>query len=115
MARSKQNNPDPPITRKIEPAATPEEREQQIIALAIERMQQRIVDGTATGQELIHWAKLGSQKSKLEMERLREENQLLKAKTESIKSEKLVAEMFAEAIAAMKSYQPPPDEEEYEE
>lgn len=115
MARSKQSNPDPPITRKIEPAATPEEREQQIIALAIERIEQRILDGTATGQELIHFAKMGSQKNRLEMERLREENQLLKAKTESIKSEKLVAEMFAEAIAAMKSYQPPPDEEEYEE
>lgn len=112
MAKSKQSNPDPPITRKIIPADTPEARESQLIALAVERVEQRILDGTATAQELIHFLKLGTTTAKLEQEKLRKENILLEAKTEQIKAEKNNAEMFAEAIAAMQSYRPPMDEEE---
>lgn len=112
MARSKASNPDPPINRKIEPAMTPEIRESQLIALAVERVEQRLLDGTATSQEIIHFLKLGSMKEQLEMEKLKKENELLRAKTEAIKAEKQTAEMFAEAIEAMRSYRPPEDEEE---
>lgn len=112
MAKSKANNPDPPITRKIAPADSPEVRESQLIALAVERVEQRLLDGTATSQEIIHYLRLGSTKNQLEMEKLKKENELLKAKTEAIKAEKQTAEMFAEAIAAMQSYRPPADEEE---
>lgn len=112
MAKSKANNPDPPITRKIVPADDPEARQNQLIALAVERVEQRLLDGTATGQEIIHFLKLATTKHQLETERLRKENTLLEAKTEQIKSEKQTAEMFAEAIEAMRSYKPPEDEEE---
>lgn len=115
MAKSKANNPDPPITRKIIPADNPEDREKQLIALAVERAEQRLIDGTATGQEIIHFLKLATSKYQLETERLRKENTLLEAKTEQIHSEKQVAELFADAIEAMRSYKPPEDEEEVEE
>lgn len=114
MARAKEKYSDPPITRGIKPAMTPEARESQMIALAIDRVEQRIIDGTATSQELVHFLKLGTQEKKLEMEKLELEKQLLKAKTDQIKSAQEDAKMFADAIAAMRSYRPTVDEEDDE-
>ena len=90
--------------RKIRPALTPEARENQLIALAVDLVQQRLIDGSASSQETTHFLKLGSMKNQLEMEKLREENKLLKAKTESIQSAKRVEELYAEAINAMRRY-----------
>ncbi len=112
MAKAREKIVDPPITRKIRPSAKPEVRETQLIALAIDRVEQRLRDGTATSQEIIHYLRLGSQKEKLEMEKLRHENELLKAKTEAINAEKESAKMFAEAVAAMSSYRMPTEEDE---
>ena len=90
--------------RKIRPALTPEARENQLIALAVDLVEQRLLDGSASSQETTHFLKLGSMKNQLEMEKLREENKLLKAKTESIQSAKRVEELYAEAINAMRRY-----------
>ena len=90
--------------RKIRPALTPEARENQLISLAVDLVEQRLLDGSASSQETTHFLKLGSMKNQLEMEKLREENKLLKAKTESIQSAKRVEELYAEAINAMRRY-----------
>ena len=90
--------------KKIRPALTPEARENQLIALAVDLVEQRLLDGSASSQETTHFLKLGSMKNQLEMEKLREENKLLKAKTESIQSAKRVEELYAEAINAMRRY-----------
>ncbi|MBO4540755.1 MAG: hypothetical protein J5736_02130 [Bacilli bacterium] len=101
----KTEKPQPkPIERKIRPALTPEARENQLIALAVDRVEQRLLDGTATSQEIIHFLRLGSIKEQLEMEKLKKENELLKAKTEAIQSAKNTEQLFAQALAAMKSY-----------
>ena len=103
MPRNKKTvnlNPD----RKIRPALTPEARENQLISLAVDLVEQRLLDGSASSQETTHFLKLGSMKNQLEMEKLREENKLLKAKTESIQSAKRVEELYAEAINAMRRY-----------
>lgn len=103
MPRNKKTvnlNPD----KRIRPALTPEARENQLIALAVDLVQQRLIDGSASSQETTHFLKLGSMKNQLEMEKLREENKLLKAKTESIQSAKRVEELYAEAINAMRRY-----------
>ena len=47
-------------TRKIRPALTPEARENQMIALAVDLVEQRLLDGTASSQETTHFLKLGS-------------------------------------------------------
>ena len=47
---------------------------------------------------------MGSSKERLEKEKLEEENKLLRAKTESIKSAKKQEELFEEAIRAMRHY-----------
>ena len=103
MAKVKAKCSSDPV-KKIRPALTPEARENQLIALAVDLVQQRLLDGSASSQETTHFLKLGSMKNQLEMEKLREENKLLKAKTESIQSAKRVEELYAEAINAMLRY-----------
>ena len=91
-------------TRKIRPALTPEARENQMIALAVDLVEQRLLDGTASSQETTHFLKLGSMKNRLEMEKLQEENRLLKARTEALQSAKRAEELYSEAIKAMRRY-----------
>lgn len=90
--------------RKLRPALTEEARESQMIALAVDLVEERLLNGTASSQETTHYLKLASSKHKLELEKLREENRLLQAKTESIQSAKRVEELYAEAINAMRRY-----------
>ena len=101
MKKAKPTNAEP---RKIRPALSPEARENQMIALAVDLVEQRLLDGTASSQETTHFLKLGSTKNRLEMEKLQEENRLLKAKTEALQSAKRVEELYSEAIKAMRRY-----------
>lgn len=113
MKKARPTNAEP---RKIRPALTPEARENQLIALAVDLVEQRLLDGTASSQETTHFLKLGSMKNKLEMEKLQEENRFLKAKTEALQSSKRVEELYLEAIKAMRRYSGQggsPDEDEY--
>ena len=112
MGRAKEKPTDPPMIRNIKPAKTMEAREQQLISLAVDRAEQRLMDGTATGQEIIHFLKLATVEKQLEMKKLELENELLTAKTAAIKEQQEVSKMFAAAVAAMTSYRMPPDEEE---
>ena len=93
MPKAKTTTSNP--SRKMRPALTPEARENQLIALAVDLVEQRLREGTASSQETTHFLKLGSMKNRLEMEKLEEENKLLKAKTESIQSQKRVEELYA--------------------
>lgn len=90
--------------KKIRPALTPEARENQLIALAVDLVEQRLLNGTASSQETTHFLKLGSTKAKLELEILEKEKELMAAKTEQLKSQKRMDEMYVKAIAAMKKY-----------
>ena len=47
------------------------------------------------------------------MERLEQENQLLRAKTEAIQSQKRVEELYAEALNAMRDYSGKGNPDEY--
>ena len=105
-------------SRKIRPALTPQAKEDQMIALAMDLVQQRLIDGTASSQETTHFLKLATSKARLEQERLALENELTKAKTESIRAQKRSDELFAEAIRAFKTYSGNSrgeEEEEYDE
>lgn len=90
--------------KKRRPALTPEARENQMIALAVDLAEQQLIDGTASSQVITHFLKLGTEKAKLEQEKLRRENDLLKAKTESIESGRRIEELYSEAINAIKQY-----------
>lgn len=91
-------------TKGLRPALTPEARENQLIALAVDRAEQQLLDGTASSQVITHFLKLGSMRERLERERLEEENKLLKAKTENLKSMKRSEELMEMALKAFRSY-----------
>ena len=103
MAKVRGVNPSNP-PKKIRPAMTPEAREQQLINLAVDLVEQRLLDGTASSQETVHFLKQASSKYKLENERLKKELELMAAKTESIKSQQRTEEMMEAAIRAFKGY-----------
>ena len=104
-----------PQTKRRRPALTPETRENQLIAMAMDLVEQRLADGTASSQETTHFLKLGSPKARIEKEKLEREVELLRAKTEALESEKNMAEMYTRAIKAMQRYGGHGgDDEEYE-
>lgn len=92
-------------TKKSKPAMTPEARENQLIALAYDLVEQRIRNGTATSQETTHFLKLGSSKARAEKEKMEKEIKLLTAKTEALESQKRVEELYSNALEAMRTYQ----------
>lgn len=86
------------------PATTPEGRENQLIALAVDLAEKQLQAGTASSQIITHYVKLGSSREKLEQERLKGENELIAAKVEAMESVKRVEELYASALNAMRSY-----------
>ena len=109
MAKVKQ----PSSSKKSRPALTPEAREGQLIARAIDLAEQQLIDGTASSQVITHFLKLGSMREKLERERLEEENKLLKAKTKSYANAEEVKVLYADALKAMRNYSGMGDPDEY--
>ena len=98
---------------KLRPALTPEARENQMAALAMDLVEQRLRDGTASSQETTHFLKLVSSKAKLEQERLRLENELVAAKTKALADAEEIKVLYEEALKAMRRYGGHGDEEEY--
>jgi hypothetical protein len=90
--------------REIRPALNPEARENQLISLAIDLVEQRLLDGTASSQETTHFLKLATNKAKLERERFELENELIRAKTQALKDQADMKVLYADAIAAMRRY-----------
>lgn len=93
-----------PKATKLPPAYTPEERENQLISLAVDLAEKQLLEGKASAQVIVHYLKLASTKEKLQKDLLEKQVELAAAKTEAIQSEKRVEEMFANAINAMRSY-----------
>jgi len=90
--------------RRSAPALSPEAREKQLISMAVNLAEEKLLDGTASNQIIVHYLKLASSRERLEREKLEKENELLRAKTEALESAKRVEELYSEAIQAFKSY-----------
>lgn len=89
---------------KRPPARTPEEQENYMIEIAMEAAEKKIKSGKASSQLLTHFLKKASVKETLEKEKLEAEVELLKAKKESLESQKLLQELYADAIKAFAIY-----------
>lgn len=98
---------------KMRPALTPEARENQMIALAMDLAEQQLRDGTASSQLITEFVKRGSTKARLEKEILAEQKELMAAKTENLKSAQRIEELYADAIKAMRNYAGHGDSDEY--
>lgn len=99
------------VPAKLRPATTPEARENQMIALAVDLAEKQLREGTASSQVITHYLKLGSTKEKLEKEILEKQKELITAKTENLQSAKRIEELYSDAIAALKEYRGDNDEQ----
>lgn len=90
--------------KRIRPALTPEAREQQLIGLAVDLVEKRLLEGTASSQEVTHFLKLASTREKMERDILREQAKLIKAKTQNLESVQEIKELYANALQAMRTY-----------
>ena len=70
------------------PAMSPEARENQLRSLAVDCAERQMREGTASAAVIVHYLKLGTEKERLEREKLKAENQLLQAKTKAIEDAK---------------------------
>lgn len=103
MPSRRQTPAEEPVSKR-RPATTPEDRERQLIALAVDRAEQQIIDGTVSAQVLTHYLKLGSTREKLEIKRIDYETKLLEAKAQQLASMSETKELYENAIRAMGIY-----------
>lgn len=101
--------------KKLRPATSPEARENQMIALAVDLAEKQLLDGTASSQVITHFLKLATQKEKLEREILESKKELMKAQTENLQSAKRIEELYSNALKAMQHYSGQDEEEEEDE
>lgn len=94
---------------------TMEARQSRLVSLAMDLVEQRFLDGTASSQEVVHYLRLGTERDRLEREMMEAKNELLLAKTEAIKAAENTERLYAEALKAFKLYSGEGDDEEYEE
>jgi hypothetical protein len=94
------------------PARTPDERENQLIAKAVDLAEKQLEDGSASAQVITHYLKLGSSRERLEQQRLKNEVALMNTKREQMESEMRTEALIADALRAMQSYSGTSPEEE---
>lgn len=99
----------------MRPTLSPEVRENQMISLAMDLVEKRLREGTASSAETTHFLKLATVKSELEKKKLEAENTLLHAKADAIQAAKDNAVLYKEAIKVMREYQGLDDDDEPQE
>lgn len=112
MVRRISDVPDEPLPP---PATTLEGREDQLIAAAMDLVEKRIHNETASAQETVHFLRLGSVRNQLEQEKLKNENLVLQTRVKEMESRKSTEELYRKALNAIRGYQgldPEPGEED---
>lgn len=104
MAKRQKKSSERDSIRLGRPAMSPEARENQMIAYAVDLAEKQLREGTASSQVITHYLKLGSSKERLEREKLERENELLRAKAENLQSAQRSEEAYKEALKAMRTY-----------
>jgi len=104
VKKSKPDQTSSEQQRKIRPAFSPEARENQLIALAVDLAERQIIEGTASSQVITHYLKLGSSRERLEYDLKMKQKELIEAKTESLQSAQRVEELYVNALDAMRNY-----------
>lgn len=105
MAARRVSSSEGPKSRR-RPATTPEGRENQLVSLAVDLAESQLRDGTASAMVITHYLKLGSTREQLEQERLRNDNELLKAKVDTLANAANIEVLYKDAIEAITKYRP---------
>lgn len=96
---------------KQRPASTAKGREAQMVNLATDLAEEQLRNGTASSQVIVHFLKLGTEKEKLERQKLEMETEKLKAQAEAFRSAKHMEELYEEAIKAFGIYRGTTDDD----
>lgn len=86
------------------PARTMEAREAQLVDLAMDVAEEQMRNRTASSQVITHFLRLGAIREQLELEKVRADIELAKAKVKSIESAEETEKLVREAMEAMKGY-----------
>lgn len=103
MAKRKAFESTEPI-QSLPPTLTVEGRENQLIAAAYDLVERRILEGTASSQEVTYFLKAGSSKMRLENAKLQEEVTHLRAKTAALEAQVNNEALLEQALKAFRSY-----------
>ena len=113
MGKSKTTK-EPDKSSTLRPALSPEARDLQLASMAADLAEEKFRDGTASSQLIVYYLKRSSEKERIELEKIKQENELLKAKAEALRSQQRSEELFERAIKAFQRYSGQGDVDEYE-
>lgn len=95
---------DEPSSPQFPPASSPEDRENQMISLAVNLAAKQLQEGTASSQVIVHYLKLASTRNRLEEEKIKYETAMLQAKKDALNKSGQLQELMANALDAFRSY-----------
>ena len=103
---SRVSDESPEVVRRPSrpPATSPEARERQLTAQAYDLAERQMRQGSASPTIITHFLKQGTERERLERQRLERENELLRAKVDQLASARNVEQLYAEALNAMRAY-----------
>lgn len=107
MKREKKPITSPMIdgnSQKNHSASTMDGRENELINLAYNAAEERIRNGTASSQEIVHFLRLGSAKERMEREQMEADIKLKEAKIKALEDADHLEKVYQDAIDAMKKY-----------
>ena len=93
-----------PGRRSRRPAKTPEERENQLISLALDLAEKQIREGTVSAQVLTHYLKLGTERERLERAKIEADTKVAAAKVKAAAANERLESLYEDALEAMRSY-----------
>ena len=104
------------IPSTLPPASSMEEREKMLVSLAYNLVEKRLLDGSASSQEVVSIIRLGTMREKLERDNLKKKNELLTAQTEAARAQNQAEDATDRVIKAILRYrgESSPDEEDEE-
>lgn len=85
-------------------ATNPVDRENQLIAAAVDLAEKQLREGTASTPVIVHYLRLGSTRERAEQEKIDHQNRLYAARVKQIDESKKTEELYRNAIEAMRRY-----------
>jgi hypothetical protein len=98
--------------KKMRPAITPEMREQQLTALAMDLAEKQLREGTASSQTINHFLNIASTREKIELENLKKKGSVMDAQIKEMESTEDIKELLENAMNAFKGYRTTQSDEE---
>lgn len=102
MPKAKQ--PSAKLSTTPPPALTDDGREKRLVSMAYDLVEQRLRDGTASATETTAILKLGTQRERLEREKLQAEVNFTRSKQEALAQAGRQEEIVSKAIEAFRRY-----------